>query len=727
MKKLLAWVLRLLFRFRAFGVEALNTPGPVLLVPNHVSWLDWLILGACLEEDWRFVTSSAVAETSWLHRWIMVNRRTFPIDPMSPYAVRHMADYLSSGGRLVLFAEGRISSTGHMMKLLDGTGFLLHKTRARVVLAYLRGANRIPWVRHSGWTEWFHPVTLQCTEVMDPPRLEHVTTMEARRVLSRWVYDRMIEHQFKVEMEFGETHPLTAVANAAAHQPGKVILEDMSHTELTFRRLMTGVRLLRGQWEKILCTPPDGRVGVLMPNVNATPVILLSLWAACRVPAILNFSTGMTTMLNCVKLAGLEEIITSRQFLDRAKIDPKPLLEAGVKVYYIEDIRSRIRVWQRMGALCSQMVRPAFRDFQGDHAQSGVILFTSGSEGMPKGVELTVGNLLANIRQMLVMIDLQDHDRVFNVLPMFHSFGLTVGTLLPLMQGVYTFVYPSPLHYRIVPAAVYDRQCTVMFGTNTFLKGYARKAHPYDFRTVRYLFAGAEKIQESTFDTYARKFGVRILEGYGATECSPCITVNTPMAPKQGSAGRLLPCMEARVLPVEDLETGGRLQVRGPNVMKQYLNKEANRHFQKLEGWYDTGDIAHIDEDGFVYILGRMKRFAKVSGEMVSLTAVEEALDGMFPQYGIRCQVAVVSRHDDHKGEVLVAVVNDPKLTLEQIRSVLKEKGFSNLCVPREVIYIRDIPKLGTGKTDHRTLQRELARLQRVEGGEVESEQRAAG
>jgi len=437
------------------------------------------------------------------------------------------------------------------------------------------------------------------------------------------------------------------------------------------------------------------------------------LWFLGKVPAILNFSSGPAVMLSCAQLAGLKRIITSRTFLARAKLSAEPFLQAGLELIYLEDIRKSISPVEKLLALARQTCRPC-RPRCPAASSSGVILFTSGSEGVPKGVELTHGNLIANIRQMMAVADFQDSDRFFNALPLFHSFGLTVGTLLPLVRGLYVFLYPSPLHYRMVPTAVYDLNCTVFLGTNTFLNGYARKAHPYDFRALRYLFAGAEKVQENTIDVWARRFGVRILEGYGATECSPVISVNTPLEPKPGCAGRLVPAMEYRVEPVEGVAEGGRLLVRGPNIMRGYLNPEANAQFQSLGGWYDTGDVVKVDDAGYVHILGRLKRFAKVSGEMVSLTAVEEALAGAFPHYGLRCQVAVLSQPDEGKGEALVAVTNEPRLRLEELRLAIKAKGLSNLCVPREVIIVREIPKLGTGKIHHRALEAMLCPTPKV-------------
>jgi acyl-[acyl-carrier-protein]-phospholipid O-acyltransferase/long-chain-fatty-acid--[acyl-carrier-protein] ligase len=258
----------------------------------------------------------------------------------------------------------------------------------------------------------------------------------------------------------------------------------------------------------------------------------------------------------------------------------------------------------------------------------------------------------------------------------------------------------------VVPTVFYQADCTIMLGTNTFLNGYARKAHTYDFRSLRYMFAAAEKLQEATATAWAQRFGVRALEGYGATECAPCVSVCTPLQPKHGSAGRFMPGMEHRLEKIEGVAEGGRLFVRGPNVMKGYLNADANAKFLALGGWYDTGDIVRVDEEGFVFIQGRLKRFAKISGEMVSLTAVEDALAGAFPHYGLRCQVAVIARLDEDKGEKLIAISNEQRLSLEEIRAAVKAKGLPNIGVPREVKFIHDIPKLGTGKTNHRELEK---------------------
>lgn len=703
--RLLRWLARLLFGFRAWNEEVLNTPGPVLLVPNHVSWIDWLFLVACLDDDWKFVVSSSSAETSWVHRKVMINHRTFPIDTNSPYAVKRMAEFLAGNGRLVLFAEGRLSRTGTLMKLFDGTGFLLHKTRAKVITCYLRGAHRILFSPNKDSHQWFPRVSAHFSPVLTPPHSEHHSTAEARTHLTNWLRDRLIDQQFTVEMEFGPRTLPEAIIATARKRPRFLVLQDVT-AGLKYRRFVLGADLISRQVARVI-PAEQKRVGVLLPNVNATPIVLMALWEAGRVPALLNYTHGAATMLVCAQLAGLKQIVTSRAFIERAKLKLDPLHAAGIEFIYVEDLRQRIGFAEKFAGALRTRFNPssAIRDRQSPDA-TAVILFTSGSEGVPKGVELTHANILSNIRQMLAVCDLQDWDRFFTALPLFHSFGLTVGTLLGLVRGCGVVLYPSPLHYRVVPTAFYHNDCTILLATNTFLNGYARKAHPQDFRSLRYLFAAAEKLQEATASTWAQRYGVRVLEGYGATECSPCVSVNTPLAPKHGSAGRLMPGMELRLEPVEGVADAGRLFVRGPNVMRGYLNPDANAKFQALGGWYDTGDIVRVDEEGFIYIQGRLKRFAKISGEMVSLTAVEDALAGAFPQYGLRCQVAVVSRPDADKGEMLIAATNESKLQLDEIRTAIRARGLPNLCAPREVRFIREIPKLGTGKVNHRELEK---------------------
>lgn len=562
--------------------------------------------------------------------------------------------------------------------------------------------------RNPGWRRWFPKVTAHFSGAMHPPDLSHLKPGAARAAHTEWLRGKMVDQQFNIEMELGASTIPEAIVETALQQPDFEILEDVTQKPLSYKNLLASADALAEAFATVLPNDDSG-IGVLLPNVNANPVSLLALWFLGRIPAIFNFSTGIHAMLQSAGAAKVGTLITSREFLSRARLDIAPFVEAGLRVVCLEELRVGITTADRVSSLAKAKFSAdkVFRK-RVDPASAAVILFTSGSEGVPKGVVLSHRNLLANIRQMLSVNDLNDTDRIFNALPIFHSFGLTVGTLLGMVRGSYVFLYPSPLHYRIIPNVLYDKNCTVFLSTNTFLNGYHRRAHPYDFRSVRCLFAAAEKVQENTFTTWAQRFGVRVLEGYGATECSPTLSVNVGLASRHGSAGRFLPGIEWRLERVPGVETGGRLFVRGPNIMKGYLQPGEPVLKTPPDGWYDTGDIARVDDDGFLYILGRMKRFAKVGGEMVSLAAVEEALSGAFPQHGTHCQIAVVSQPDAKRGETLVAVTNAPRLGRDEVRQAVQARGLSNLCVPSEVRVVGHMPVLGSGKINHRELQKLL-------------------
>jgi len=294
---------------------------------------------------------------------------------------------------------------------------------------------------------------------------------------------------------------------------------------------------------------------------------------------------------------------------------------------------------------------------------------------------------------------------VLNAMPMFHSFGLNGGTILPVLCGVRIFFYPSPLHYRMVPEVAYDSDATIVFGTDTFLAGWARFAHPYDFRSIHTAFGGAEKVKPETRAIYMERFGVRILEGYGATETSAVVSVNTAMHNRTGTVGRLLPGMEWRLEPVPDLHDGGRLHVRGPNIMLGYYRADHPGVLDPPEdGWYDTGDIVSIDADGFVTIRGRAKRFAKIAGEMISLAACEELAQAVWP----KAQHAVIARPDARKGEQLLLVTTQADAAISQLLAAARERGIAEVMVARQIEIRPSLPLLGTGKIDYPKLTAEF-------------------
>jgi acyl-[acyl-carrier-protein]-phospholipid O-acyltransferase/long-chain-fatty-acid--[acyl-carrier-protein] ligase len=338
-----------------------------------------------------------------------------------------------------------------------------------------------------------------------------------------------------------------------------------------------------------------------------------------------------------------------------------------------------------------------------DHA--AVILFTSGSSGTPKAVVLSHRNLQTNRNQFSARVDFTSRDRFFNCLPIFHAFGLTGGTLLPILSGAPVFMYPTPLHYGVIPEMIYQTNATIFFGTNTFLAGYARRAHPYDFFAVRYVFAGAEKLKDNIRQLFSERYGVRIFEGYGSTECAPALTTNTPMFNRPGTVGRFFPGITWRVDPVPGIERGGRLWVRGDNIMLGYFLSDRPGELQPPpDGWYDTGDVVDVDDEGFVKILGRAKRFAKIAGEMVSLTAVEELAAAVWPQ----SLHAAVSRSHPQKGEEIVLLTEQPDAQRSALLAGARERGVAELAVPRTIISKKKLPVLGSGKPDYVTLEAEV-------------------
>lgn len=722
-RALLRLLLRLLYGYKVYGKEYLNVKGPVILVPNHVSWLDWLFLLVVLEKDWLFVTSTITARTSWFHKKVMINKRTIPIDPGSPYAVKHLAEILSKKGRVVIFAEGRLSLTGELMKTLPGVSFLIKKTEAKIILGYLRGARYIKWVKHRGYTQLFPRVSLHLALPLNrqafKPNVETapVTAQEMalhaehsheqRAQVTSWLRDEMLEHQLKVNLEYGPQTLPEAVRSMYGLLKKKVIWSDFKHNHLTYKRLVLGAKLLGDVLKKRLVASEQGRVGFLMPGVNGTVVTLLSLWVLGKVPTLLNFSAGIETICDCVKLAKLKQIITSRSFVKQISFDAEKMKEIGVELLYLEDIGSEIPVWKKL-LYSIHCTCPVPRRVT--HESTAVILFTSGSEGTPKGVELSHRNLIANCEQAVPFVNLSDSERIFNALPVFHGFGLILGVVIPLLRGIYCLNYPSPLHFRVIPSLIYDSACTVFATTNTFLNGCAHYAHACDFESLKITIAGAEKLQPSTVKAYIEKFSTLIVEGYGVTECSPVISVNTTFDNKPGSVGRILTGMQARLEPVPGITEGGRLLVKGPNVMTGYLNQEVNEAFQALGGWYDTGDIAKIDEHGFITILGRVKRFAKISGEMISLTSVEDVLRENLKEYGEKFELAVCAVHCQERGESLIVVTNEPRLKEDRVRQIVRESGLSNLCAPRNIFQMSELPRLGSGKVDYMNLREFLER-----------------
>jgi acyl-[acyl-carrier-protein]-phospholipid O-acyltransferase/long-chain-fatty-acid--[acyl-carrier-protein] ligase len=399
-------------------------------------------------------------------------------------------------------------------------------------------------------------------------------------------------------------------------------------------------------------------------------------------------------------------VVTARRFVATAKLEESvEALSEKNRVIYLEDLGREIGAWDKARALFATLTADYWYRGRRQPDDPAAILFTSGSEGEPKGVVLSHANLLANREQLAARFDFNAQDIILNVLPVFHAFGLTAGTLLPLLSGMRLFLYPSPLHYRIIPEIAYDINATILFGTNTFLHGYAKHAHPYDFYSVRYVFAGAEKLQADTRKLWAEKFGLRVLEGYGATETAPVLSANTPMYYREGTVGRFFPGIQWRLEEVPGVGEGGRLHVAGPNVMLGYLRSERPGELEPPVsrygvGWYDTGDIVRVDEEGFVTILGRVKRFAKIGGEMVSLAVIEELAARIWPGQ----RHAAITLSDPKKGEKIVLATEYRSADRAELTARAQKEGLGELYLPKDIRVVRELPLLATGKVDYPAL-----------------------
>lgn len=706
LKSSLKWVLTKLYRIEVEGVENYESAGlRVLIVANHLSFLDALLIALFLPQKPMFAVNTEIA-TRWYFKPFLSLVKAFPLDPTNPMATKSIINEIRKDQSCVIFPEGRITVTGSLMKVYEGPGLIADKAGAMILPVRIDGAQYTPFSRLKGKvrTHWFPKITLTFLEPRKFEIPEEIKGRKRRHKAGIKLYDLMCEMLFD-SSNLQKTIFESVIDQSHIHGRSKVIAEDPTRKPMNYGQLLTRSFIMGSKISGI--TEEGENVGVMLPNMVSSIVTLMGLQAHGRVPAMLNFSTGAQTLLSACKSGCIKTILTSRQFVEAGKL--QALIEAAEKnsinLVYLEDILKTVTAMDKLKGLVAGYF-PATNYSRTNSRQpedAAFVLFTSGSEGTPKGVVLSHVNIQANRFQLASRIDFGPTDIVFNALPIFHSFGLTGGTLLPILSGIRTFYYPSPLHYRVVPELIYGTNATIMFGTDTFLSGYARFANPYDFYSVRYVFAGAEKLKDETRRLWSEKYGVRIFEAYGATETSPAVTANTPMHNRPGTVGRLLPGISSELQKVPGIEDGGRLIVRGANVMKGYLLAEDPGVLVPPENsTYDTGDIVDFDEEGYMTIKGRAKRFAKIAGEMVSLTAVETYLAKLWPDNNS----VVVCIADSKKGEALVLVTDKTDASRDEISAYTKKNGIGDLSVPRDIRIVEQIPLLGTGKTDYVGIQK---------------------
>jgi len=677
---------------------------PLLIIANHVSTLDGPLLDLFIPGQTTFMVDAAHTN-KWHERFILNMADYFKVDLQSPYAAKHMIDELKKGKQCMIFPEGRITTTGSLMKVYEGTAMVAEKTGAAVLPIHIGGAvySKFSYLDGSKFAFikqfWFPKITITIqpaekitdSEALKGQKKHQHLTQQVTRLLRDGTYYGSIKKQ---------TIFAALVEAKSFFRAKEECVEDINGQSLNLKKLTLASAILGSKLNKTL--KDEQRVGLMLPNVAGMPASFFALQAYGFVPAMINFTAGIAAIKSACDTAELKSIITSKKFVEVFALEP--LIEAlsdEVRFIYLEDIREQINGLDKvLGLLKCPKKLPGYRV---DPNSEAVVLFTSGSEGTPKGVVLSHQNINSNIAQIGSMLTLLPGDTILNALPTFHCFGLTAGMLWPIMKGAKVFMYPSPVHYAIVPEMVYQKNAKLIFGTDTFYTGYARKAHPYDFYSIGELVAGAERLRPETRTLYADKYHKPIFEGYGVTETTPVLAVNTPLAYKNGSVGRFVPDVSYRLEEVPGIEEGGRLFVKGPNIMKGYLMADNPGVLQPpKEGWHDTGDIVDVDEEGFVWIKGRAKRFAKIGGEMVSLTAVESYINEASPE-GHHVVVAVP---DERKGERLVLVTDDKTLSRNTIINAAKENQITELWIPKTIVLVEQVPILGTGKTNYPEVQK---------------------
>jgi len=454
---------------------------------------------------------------------------------------------------------------------------------------------------------------------------------------------------------------------AKKHGKDKEVIIDGDGRKFRYADLMQAAFALSVPIKKN--TRGDENVGILLPTGAGAVIAFLSIHAAGRVPAMLNFTAGMKNLKAAADTAPFDTIIFERRdwsWRENARgfrtNFPKPFVPRNVP------------------------------------DDTGVILFTSGTEGNPKGVVLTHSNILANVEQIEQHVELEDDDIIFNPLPTFHCYGLTAGTLWPIYSGRKVVLHPSPLQTKTIAKRIFKTRATVIFATDTFLQQYMRASKDGGLNSLRIAVCGAERVREETRKTAEQRFDMEVLEGYGVTECAPVLAANQPGDIQAGTIGKMLPGIEARLEPVEGLDEGGQLWVRGPNIMKGYISPDNPGQLVPLEGgWHDTGDVVSVNDDRHYVIRGRIKRFAKIGGEMVSLMVVENCASAVWPE---KMHAAAIVP-DPKRGEQIVLVTEEPNAKRRELLTWAQTHGVPEISVPKKIITVESLPVLGTGKLDY--------------------------
>lgn len=673
---------------------------PVIYVIWHQSRLDPALMLSLLPDQTLHILDERSAKSMRLEPWREL-ARTITFNAQHIFVSRRLVRVLKGKGRIAVYMPDVVEPDTKAFRLFRAVARIAVQADARIVPVFVSGGRFLPSsLTPSGRAprQWFPKLSIAALPPMTIPELVERAGGPSVITASNALFDRMAEARLAGARP--DLSLFQAVRCAASRfGASKRIAEDVVAGALSYRRLLIGARVLGRRFAAM--TKPGEAVGLLLPNANGLLLSLLGLSSAGRVAAIMNYTAGPGNASAAVRTAAIKVVVSSRAFVEKAAIGDlvEAVEKAGARLVWLEDVRNSVGTLEKLSAALLWR----FALHRPDAGAPAVILFTSGSEGTPKAVVLSSRSLIANVMQAEARIAFSPADRLLNVLPVFHSFGLTGGAILPLVNGVPLFLYPSPLHYKIIPEIARKARPTIMFGTDTFLSAYARTAKDGDFSSLRFVVAGAEAVKPETRTTWRERFGAEIVEGYGLTEAAPVVAVNSATHGRDGTVGRLLPGMRLRIEPVDGIPVGGRLWLSGPNLMSGYMTADRPGVLQPLDGeWLDTGDIVSVDREGFIAISGRAKRFAKIAGEMISLGAVEMMVKAFWPEDSH----AAVAVPDKKRGERIVLLTTAEGVDAEALRRCGKQTGAAEIMLPDGIVRVQEIPMLGSGKTDYVSARR---------------------
>ena len=703
---------RMVYRVRAYGVE--NLPeGGFLLLPNHLTWVDAIVLQLACPRPIRFVILDKYYE-SRMFKPVCHAIGAMPINPKKPKElIRRASEAIAAGEVVCIFPEGELSRSGMLLRLKRGYELIARTAKCPVV----------PVWTDNLWGSIFSFKGGKYFKKMPEGFPYEVTVafgegMAAEVATTGMVRERLLKLG---EFCYGERPMLRGHLGEACLRGLKrgqcrvAVVDGMDETTLTRGSLLAAAAAL----SRVLRVECVGkRVSIVLPPGKAALIANLAVLLADKVPVNLNFTAGGEAIRSCIEQAGIKDCLTAHGFVKRLG-EAFPWPERQI---FLDDIlppmKSRVIGWRlAVGVMPAWLLaRVLGIPRVGDRAE-GFLLFTSGSSGAPKGVGLTHRNLLANVEQFAAMLNLGVEDSVLGSLPFFHSFGATVTVLFPMIHTVSVVTYPNPLEIAKLAGLIERYGITLVVTTPTFLRGFLRKAEPKQLASLKLLVTGAEKLPSELQKAFEERFGLKVLQGYGLTETSPCAAVNVPdplknreddedqLSQRDGSVGKLAPGMAAQIRDPESgaamgLAETGMLWLRGPNVFEGYLNDPVRTAEVVVDGWFKTGDLARFDEDGFCFIEGRMARFSKIAGEMVPHETVETRIvEAMGWGRESERVCALTAIPDEAKGEALV-LLSTREIDVPELRKKLAEGGTPNLWIPRVIRRVEAIPVLGTGKLD---------------------------